>query len=299
MMVAEQFEPGALRAPSSPAPSGSVRSLTWRVSDVWAAPFTDLPIRDELIHQYIPLSPEMELLEVGPGCGFETFRLARSIKHLTVLDVAAENVRYLENIFAGRENIRFVCADLCESGLAARLQRQFDSIIAVEVFEFIPDPGTALSNLARLLRSGGALYMQFPNIERGPGTTFFRSRADLERALQDAGFQQWELYVLRLRPWAQALFHWLHEKPMNAYRRLYQARNKRPARPQIYEDTWAFRHGRRLEHFKYVIHAYWALSMLLMRAGGDIFERTPAGEAILGKNLYLAAWNPNTAELKP
>ncbi len=51
-----------------------------RLSDIWKSPLTDLPIRDELLFQYLPLSPSMDVLEVGPGTGFTAFRLARSLR---------------------------------------------------------------------------------------------------------------------------------------------------------------------------------------------------------------------------
>jgi len=39
----------------------------WHVSDLWKAPLTDLPIRDEILYQFAKFSPEMDLLEIGPG----------------------------------------------------------------------------------------------------------------------------------------------------------------------------------------------------------------------------------------
>jgi hypothetical protein len=73
---------------------------------------------------------------------------------------------------------------------------------------------------------------------------------------------------------------------------MQEFRNQRPNRPQVYEDTWAFRHGQGFESYKCAIHSYWAALLLLMRAGGDVFERTPAGNDIIGKNLFVVAQRP-------
>jgi SAM-dependent methyltransferase len=290
MNAVSKFASGNLDFSAPIVDTGCTRRLSWRLSDIWAAPLSDLPVRDEVIDQYIPLSPQMELLEVGPGCGFETFRLARSVKQLTVLDVAAGNIARLEKIFAARKNVRLVCADVCRPNLGSEIATRFDAIVAIEVFEYLTDPATALSNLARLLRPGSTLYLQFPNYAGRPGTYFFSARAELESLLAAAGFERWALHILRLRPWAEMLFRHLHEAPIRVYRSLRQA--DRPSAPQEYQETWAFHHSRQLERWKWAMHTYWATLILMMRAAGNVFEAVPAGSDILNNNLFLVAWKP-------
>lgn len=178
MNAVSKLASGNLNFSAPTSDTGYIRRLSWRLSDIWAAPLSDLPIRDEVIDQYIPLSPQMELLEVGPGCGFETFRLARSVKQLTVLDVAAGNIARLKKIFAARKNVSLVCADVCCPNLGSEIATRFDAIVAIEVFEYLADPAAALSNLAQMLRPGGALYLQFPNYPGRPGTYFCSARAE-------------------------------------------------------------------------------------------------------------------------
>ena len=83
-----------------------------RLSDIWKAPLSDLPIRDEILYQYLPLSPQLEVLEVGPGTGFTAYRLARLVKSLTIVDVAAPNIARLRKSLS-LPNVELVCADLC------------------------------------------------------------------------------------------------------------------------------------------------------------------------------------------
>ncbi len=271
-----------------PWPTGGRQRRASRFSDIWKAPLSDLPIRDEILYQYLPLSPELEVLEVGPGTGFTAYRLARLVKSLTIVDVAAPNIARLRRSLS-IPNVELVCADLCAPGLAPVLQRQFDVVEAIEVLEFLPDPRTALQNMGSVLRPGGRLFLQFPNYPppRSHGVTYFERWIDLYNLLQDAGFKNAEVYSLRLRPYAAFLFQNLHEKPLNFYRWL--RRKERPNRPQTFQDVWTFQQGARLERYRWAVHTIWTMLMGACRLGGDCFTRTPAGEDILNRNLLVVA----------
>ncbi len=271
---------------------GKLPSIRWRLSDLWRAPLTDLPVRDELIRQYVPLSPQMEVLEIGPGSGFAAFRLAREVAALTLVEVAAGNAAILRRKFEHTPNVEAVVGDLCSEELGRLRAGSYDAILAIEVLEFVSDPATALRNMAEMLRPGGSLFMQFPNYENPAWPTFYGTRKELEAHLRAAGFAQWEIYGLRLSPWPQHLFDWLHEVPLRLYRTLQRERRQRPQRPHSYDETWAFHHGSSLEGLKLPIHLYWAAIMILMRLGGDVFRRARCGEEILSKNLFVVA---NTA----
>ena len=92
---------------------------------------------------------------------------------------------------------------------------------------------------------------------------------------------------LRLRPHAWFLYEHLHERPIRAYRR-HRSRNGHD-RPLIYDESWAFQHGRRLEPFKYALHTAWAALSAAMRVGGPVFDHTAVGDDILNRNLIVLA----------
>jgi SAM-dependent methyltransferase len=210
------------------------------------------------------------------------------------VDIAAANIARLQPALADRPNVRVVCADVCEPGLADRLGRTFDAAYALEVFELLPDPGACLRNLAAALRPGGTLLLQFPNHPppRSPGMTHFRTRQDLGRLLAEAGFGPWAVYAVTLRRPAAWLYEYLHEKPMRAYRR---RRSPGPDRALIYDESWVFQHGRRLEPYKYALHTAWLLLLGAMRLTGPMFGHAPLGEEILNRNLIVLARRPGPA----
>jgi SAM-dependent methyltransferase len=275
-----------------PAPrraAGEPVRFDLRISDLWRAPLTDLPIRDELIRQYVPLTSNMLLLEAGPGAGFASYRLARCVAALSLLEVAGGNVEALRRCFASDQHVRVIHEDLCRAGLGAELAAGFDTILCIEVLEFLEHPASGLRNMAQMLAPGGRLYMQFPNYQSETCPTFYRTRHELELQLSQAGFAAWEIYSLRLSRWAQRLYALLHELPLRMYRRREQSKNRRPQSPRTYEQTWAFHQRGRLERLKVPLHLYWAAIMLLMRVGGDVFQRVKCDDEIYGKNLFVVA----------
>lgn len=280
---------GALAGSGRPWPLTNRQRPTFRWSDFWRAPLHDFPIRDEILYQFLPLSPDMEVLEIGPGGGFTAFRLARQVRRLTLVDVAEQNILCLKLALRNGKNIDLFCADVCDPSFPAIVSARFDAVFGLEVFELVPDPGACLKNLAAVLRKGGLLLLQFPNYPppRSPGMTHFRSRAELDSLLTGAGFESWEVYSLKLRPFADFIFREFHERPLKLYRRLRQW--KGPECPLVYEDSWAFHHRRSLRKYRYPLHGAWQALFALLRLGGDCFDCRALGKDILNHNLLLLA----------
>ncbi len=262
---------------------------SFRISDLWRAPFHDFPIRDEILYQCLPLSPGLDILEIGPGSGFTAFRLSREVRHVSLLDVSDGAICQLQSRLQHIPNLSFFCADLCAPGLKDLIKREFDALIGLAVAHLLPDPATALKNLADVVSRGGRLVLQFPNYPppKGTGITFFQHRRALDHMLEAAGFESWAIFAIQLRAHAQLIFEQFHERPLRALRWLGSRNGNKE--PLTYQATWAFQKGKKLEPLKYLMHAGWTVFSGAVHAGGDAFELLPLGEGILNRNLLLLA----------
>jgi SAM-dependent methyltransferase len=269
--------------------SGKRMRPSFRISDLWKAPLHDLQIRDEILFQYFPLESNTRLLEIGVGSGFTPFRLARQIRSITGVDVAAGNVASLVRTVTGRPNLNFVVADVCKPGLRDAVKSEFDTAIGIEIFEFLPDTAMCLKNVASVLRKGGSLMLNFANYPppKNAGVSHFNNRRELLQIFEDAGFTDVDIYALRLRPWAQFVYDTCHEKPIRLYRRLRDRRG--PYKPQTYDETWAHKSRSRLDLLRVPLNIAWYAVSVLMRLGGNCFERRLLGDDILGHNLLVIA----------
>ena len=81
-----------------------------------------------------------------------------------------------------------VCADAC--GLAL-LGSSFDSVVCLEVLEYVWQPGAALAEIARVLKPGGTLLLSTPFLHRidDPGDYWRFSEPALRRLLHESGFE--------------------------------------------------------------------------------------------------------------
>ncbi len=263
---------------------------SFRWSDLWRAPLHDFPIRDEILLSYFPLSGEMEMLEIGPGSGFTAFWLARQVRHVTLLDVAEETVGELREQLGKLDNLDFVRGDASQPGLANILTRRFDAIFGLDVFEYIVNPAYSLKNLYSVLRPGGCLFLTFPNTPppKGDGVTWFSTAEELEAMLGAAGFRRWEIFAIRVPPYARRVYAVGHEWPLHLYRRM---RKSNPAgRPQSYEATWAFQNRRRWSRYRGFLHFWWGALAGVMRMGGALFEIDNSEGSLLGRQLVVRAW---------
>lgn len=262
---------------------------SFRWSDIWKAPVHDFPVRDEILYQYLPLSPDMDVLEVGPGSGFTAYRLSRRVRSLTLLDIARGTIERIRNSLRGLPNLSFVCADVCAPDLSNRMGRCFDAAYGLEVFEYVSDPQQALKNLGSVLRPKGVLLLNWPNYrpDQTKGVTYIQTRAELDDLVSQAGFASWEVYALRLRPYAQMLFRELHERPLSLCRRWRGYPDPRSA--QCFDQTWTHQNGGKIDPYRHFLHGAWTVLFAAIRLGGDCFERTPIAAEGLNGNLLLLA----------
>jgi len=259
------------------------------LSDIWRAPLHDFPIRDEILYQYAPIRKDMDVLEIGPGNGFTAFWLARQVRHLTLVDISAENVRQLRQMLNGNSNVDVVCADVCGRSLKD-VVGSYDIAFGLEIFELLPDPAACLQNLAEVLRPGSQVLLQFPNYppHRSPGETHFKKRSELERILRSAGFQEWAFYSLQLRTHARVVYGLFHERPLKLFRRIRERTHQKHI--LRYDQSWAFRTSHNLNSCKALVHSAWAVLSAGCSLGGNCFKwQLLEEEDIFNCNLLLIA----------
>lgn len=259
-------------------------------SDLWKAPLHDFPVRDEILYQCVRLRPKMNILEIGPGSGFTAFCLARSVRQLTLMDVSEAAIRDLTDKLGHLANVRFIQGDAAADSFAERSNSEFDLAFGLDVFEYVRDAEGCLRNLASKLRPGGQLFLTYPNSspELGDGVNYFARLEELEELLAGAGFEYWQIYSVRPSRYSAFIYDLMHEWPLKLYRKLRRSQIK--DLPQTYEATWAFKHGRKLERYKPLVHLYWALLAGALRLGGDFFETESVDSSIVGKQLVIEAW---------
>src|SRR6185437_13358002 len=154
-------------------------------------------------------------------------------------------------------------------------------------FEYVTDPYACMKNLAAAVRPGGTLLVQWPNYPpaKTGGVNYIPTRPDLAKLLAYAGLTEWQAFALHLTPHASMLYGMLHEFPLRLLRRLRRSDTAHP--PQLFDDTWAFRSGHRLESLKVFAHTYWAALSTAIRLGGACFKRTVISDSSLDCNLLL------------
>lgn len=269
-------------------PRQSVRPR-FRFSDLWRAPLHDLPIREEILFQYLPLSPGMDVLEVGPGTGFTAFRLSREVKSITLLDIAGGTVENLKRALRGLSNVEFVHADIASPGFSQIAPARFDAIYGLDVFEYVAEPLAWLSGLSRLIKPGGTLLLVWPNycFARSRAVNHIPTAEAMEALLLEANLPQCELYTLKLRPYARVVVRTLHEAPVNLFRHLRGQPDARSA--PTFDLTWTHQHGAGLARYRAAIHFVWMLESAVLRLGGDCFSRRRITEGSADGYLMLLA----------
>jgi len=95
-------------------------------------------------------------LEVGPGSGVYLPALQRVCSSVVATDIQEAHLYDLEPRFPG---VRLVRDDITQSRLEAE---SFDLVLCSEVVEHLENSEAALSEMARLLRPGGALILTTP-----------------------------------------------------------------------------------------------------------------------------------------
>lgn len=129
-----------------------------QVAEEWdhlRAGYFDETVREAAIEQ-AGLFPEIVVADVGTGTGFMIQGLAPLVKRVYGFDASAEMLKVAARNLEGFDNVELRQAD----GLSLPLEdSSLDAIFANMYLHHIPEPPSALKEMARLLKRGGKLIL--------------------------------------------------------------------------------------------------------------------------------------------
>lgn len=175
----------------------------WLIDDLYAAPYgrgvlnnlTGTPQYLSWLARKLRPHTGDEVLEVGAGIGNITGRLMSR----RMLYVAAEkdplHLHALRNRFLRTPNVAVRRIDPEVPEDLAGLENSFDTVLCLNVLEYLDDPGRVLDSLRATLKPNGVLVALVPNVARLYGTLDRSlghkrrySAADMRQLLESHGF---------------------------------------------------------------------------------------------------------------
>lgn len=175
----------------------------WLIDDLYSAPYGRGVLNNLTgTPQYLSWLARMlrgylgdRVLEIGAGIGNLSARLmARRILYVAA-DKDPLNLHALRNRFLRTPNVRVCAIDPAVAADFERLETSFDTVLCLNVLEYLEDPGGALRNLRRVLNPGGALVVLAPQkpslygaLDRKMGHKRRFTSAHLTAALAAEGF---------------------------------------------------------------------------------------------------------------
>ena len=101
----------------------------------------------------VALTKEMEVLEVATGTGLIACNIAGNVKHIHATDFSDGMIKAARKKKAP-DNVSFSIEDATSLSFP---DESFDAVIISNALHIMPDPTLALSEIKRVLRSGGLL----------------------------------------------------------------------------------------------------------------------------------------------
>jgi ubiquinone/menaquinone biosynthesis C-methylase UbiE len=149
-------------------------------------PLRGLILSPKRLVKYLGLRPDFTVLELGPGPGYFSVEVARSLPQgrLILVDVQPEMLEMARERLSstGFTNVEYFAGD------AVSLPLESDSVdvaFLVAVLGEVPEPLAALHEVMRVLRPGGLLSLT----EHSIGDPHSLSQSELVRMAEGAGFQ--------------------------------------------------------------------------------------------------------------
>jgi len=183
--------------------------------------FSSMPFKiyefDELV-KGVSFSPSDRILDLGCGLGLQTLLLGQRGCEVVGLDVCASSIaRAQRKAFLLKRRIRaeFHATPLLAAGFAAE---SFDKIFSFSVIEHIADYSVILSELHRIIKSGGEFIASVDALQgvsnpdliarhrRDHQVEKYFTPEELRAALQAAGFREIDIYPIFTSAYAHRLF---------------------------------------------------------------------------------------------
>jgi len=156
-------------------------------------PFRKLILSPEQLVARLHLHENSRVLELGPGPGFFSVRVASSLPrgHLYLADLQIEMLRKARARLArsGVSNASFVQAS---AGALPFAPGKLDVVFLVAVLGEVPDPAACVASIGQVLRFGGIL-----SITELPGDPDALSESQVAELACARGFERAETYPIR------------------------------------------------------------------------------------------------------
>ena len=131
----------------------AMTSILWRRLRYMLTPQFDL------YKNIAPHLKDLEVMEVGFGTGFGTVQLARFANFIVAYEPDKDAHSFAEQVLP-LTKVSWRCNDITEKQYSSN---RFDAVVMVETLEHIADWRKALTNIHKLLKPGGCLYMTARN----------------------------------------------------------------------------------------------------------------------------------------
>ncbi len=110
-------------------------------------------------YNLLPGDASQEVLDIGCGAGHGSNMLSKKYKKVYGVDISEEAIEYAKSNWA-TNNIEFVVGSAMDIPFP---DSTFDAVSAFEVFEHLTDWRKFLSEIKRVLKPGGVVYISTPN----------------------------------------------------------------------------------------------------------------------------------------
>lgn len=159
----------------------------------------------------LSIKGDERILDVGCGDGQVTAALARRVPQGSVvgLDISERMIVGAQTTYADIKNLSFVCHDIATFST----QEKFDVIVSFNTFHWVENQPEAIKNIYNALKKGGRFFMimsarddQSPTaqvfasdrwkkqIRQKKETYFGRTAEEMEKLLQQAGFEEYKVH---------------------------------------------------------------------------------------------------------